>query len=95
MRRWISIGLVVLLAAVVWVVASPTEGRPPGHPIVPSNSSAPGRRRWHRPDRRMVGILLEKEIGQPVTVVNRTGGSGLWDTPLAPQQRRTATRSPS
>jgi len=25
---------------------------------------------------RMVGILLEKELGQPVTVVNRTGGSG-------------------
>jgi tripartite-type tricarboxylate transporter receptor subunit TctC len=25
---------------------------------------------------RMVGVLLEKELGQPVTVVNRTGGSG-------------------
>jgi tripartite-type tricarboxylate transporter receptor subunit TctC len=25
---------------------------------------------------RMVGILLEKELGQPVTIVNRTGGSG-------------------
>ncbi len=25
---------------------------------------------------RMVAILLEKELGQPVTVVNRTGGSG-------------------
>jgi tripartite-type tricarboxylate transporter receptor subunit TctC len=26
---------------------------------------------------RIVGTLLEKEIGQPVTVVNRTGGSGV------------------
>lgn len=26
---------------------------------------------------RIVGSLLEKEIGQPVTVVNRTGGSGV------------------
>ena len=26
---------------------------------------------------RIVGILLEKELGQPVTVVNRTGGSGV------------------
>jgi tripartite-type tricarboxylate transporter receptor subunit TctC len=25
---------------------------------------------------RMVAVLLEKELGQPVTVVNRTGGSG-------------------
>jgi tripartite-type tricarboxylate transporter receptor subunit TctC len=26
---------------------------------------------------RIVGSLLEKELGQPVTVVNRTGGSGV------------------
>ncbi|MCZ8257452.1 MAG: tripartite tricarboxylate transporter substrate-binding protein, partial [Polaromonas sp.] len=26
---------------------------------------------------RIVGSLLEKEIGQPVTVVNRTGGNGV------------------
>src|SRR5881392_3820523 len=26
---------------------------------------------------RIVGTLLEKELGQPVTVVNRTGGSGV------------------
>ena len=25
---------------------------------------------------RMLGVLLEKDLGQPVTVVNRTGGSG-------------------
>src|SRR5258706_6693321 len=26
---------------------------------------------------RIIGALLEKELGQPVTVVNRTGGSGV------------------
>ncbi len=26
---------------------------------------------------RMIGSLLEKELGQPVNVVNRTGGSGV------------------
>src|SRR5436190_23807196 len=26
---------------------------------------------------RIIGTLLEKELGQPVTVVNRTGGSGV------------------
>ena len=26
---------------------------------------------------RIIGSLLEKELGQPVTVVNRTGGSGV------------------
>src|SRR5664279_3557730 len=26
---------------------------------------------------RIIGSLLEKELGQPITVVNRTGGSGV------------------
>src|SRR6478736_4804310 len=26
---------------------------------------------------RIIGTLMEKELGQPVTVVNRTGGSGV------------------
>src|SRR5881409_3397844 len=26
---------------------------------------------------RIIGVLLEKELGQPVNVVNRTGGSGV------------------
>ena len=26
---------------------------------------------------RIIGSLLEKELGQPVTVINRTGGSGV------------------
>jgi putative tricarboxylic transport membrane protein len=77
MRRWIGTGLVVLLAAVVCVVASPTKGAAawtPNRPVQLICAWAAG----GGTDRiaRMVGILLEKEIGQPVTVVNRTGGSG-------------------
>jgi tripartite-type tricarboxylate transporter receptor subunit TctC len=77
MRRWISTGLVVLLAAVVCVSVSPTDGAAawaPNRPVQLICAWAAG----GGTDRiaRMVGILLEKEIGQPVTVVNRTGGSG-------------------
>jgi tripartite-type tricarboxylate transporter receptor subunit TctC len=36
-----------------------------------------GRRWWHRCHRPHHRQLLEKELGQPVTVVNRTGGSGV------------------
>ena len=77
MRRWISTGLVVLLAAVVCVSVSPTVGRSGlgAQPSRPTHLRLGGRRR-HRSVARMVGILLEKELGQPVTVVNRTGGSG-------------------
>ena len=77
MRRWISTGLVALLAAGVFVLVSPTDGAAawtPNRPVQLICAWAAG----GGTDRiaRMVGILLEKEIGQPVTVVNRTGGSG-------------------
>jgi tripartite-type tricarboxylate transporter receptor subunit TctC len=39
---------------------------------------------------RIIGSLLEKELGQPVTVVNRTGGSGVGRPPgdrLQPARR--------
>src|SRR5574341_2502189 len=77
MRRWISTGLVALLAAGVFVFVSPTDGAAawtPNRPVQPICAGAAG----GGTDRiaRMVGVLLEKEIGQPVTVVNRTGGSG-------------------
>jgi tripartite-type tricarboxylate transporter receptor subunit TctC len=77
MRRWISTGLVVLLAVGVFVFVSPTDGAAawtPNRPVQLICAWAAG----GGTDRiaRMVGILLEKEIGQPVTVVNRTGGSG-------------------
>jgi tripartite-type tricarboxylate transporter receptor subunit TctC len=77
MRRWIGTGLVVLSAAGVFVFCSPTDGAAawaPNRPVQLICAWAAG----GGTDRiaRMVGILLEKEIGQPVTVVNRTGGSG-------------------
>jgi len=77
MRRWTSIGLVLLLAAAAWVVMLPTEAAAAWAPNRPVQLICP----WAAgggTDRvaRMVGILLEKELGQPVTVVNRTGGGG-------------------
>jgi len=77
MRRWISIGLVVLLAVGAFVVVSPTSGEAAWAASRPVQLICP----WAAgggTDRiaRMVGILLEKELGQPVTVVNRTGGGG-------------------
>ena len=77
MRRVIGTSLVVLLAVGVLVVVSPTEGTAAWSATRPVQLVCP----WAAgggTDRiaRMVGILLEKEIGQPVTVVNRTGGSG-------------------
>ena len=78
MRRWISTGLVALLAAgVVCSCRRHRRGEAAWAPNRPVQLICP----WAAgggTDRiaRMVGILLEKEIGQPVTVVNRTGGSG-------------------
>jgi tripartite-type tricarboxylate transporter receptor subunit TctC len=42
---------------------------------------------------RIIGTLLEKEVGQPVNVVNRTGGSGSSAMRRSPRRRRTGTRS--
>jgi tripartite-type tricarboxylate transporter receptor subunit TctC len=77
MRRWISPGLVVLLALSVLSILSPTQGEAAWTATRPVQLICP----WAAgggTDRvaRMVGILLEKELGQPVTVVNRTGGGG-------------------
>ncbi len=45
---------------------------------------------------RIVGSLLEKELGKPVNVVNRTGGSGVvGHSAIATARHRTATRSAS
>ena len=45
---------------------------------------------------RIIGTLLEKELGQPVNVVNRTGGSGVvGHSGDRAGARRTATRSAS
>jgi tripartite-type tricarboxylate transporter receptor subunit TctC len=77
MRRWIGTGLVCLLVVGSFLLGSVTQGEAawaPNRPVQLICAWAAG----GGTDRiaRMVGILLEKEIGQPVTVVNRTGGSG-------------------
>jgi tripartite-type tricarboxylate transporter receptor subunit TctC len=77
MRRWIGTGLIALLIAGSFVVASSTAGEAAWSATRPVQLICP----WAAgggTDRiaRMVGVLLEKELGQPVTVVNRTGGGG-------------------
>ena len=78
MRRWIYraligfIGMAMCLAS--WTQPAAAQGKFPNRPIQLICPWAAG----GGTDRvaRMVGILLEKELGQPVTVVNRTGGGG-------------------
>jgi tripartite-type tricarboxylate transporter receptor subunit TctC len=78
MKRWISTGRILLLALVTFFVAWPVESAAaawtPNRPIQLICPWAAG----GGTDRiaRMVAVLLEKELRQPVTVVNRTGGSG-------------------
>ncbi|MBI4842088.1 MAG: tripartite tricarboxylate transporter substrate binding protein [candidate division NC10 bacterium] len=78
MRRWISSGLILILSALVLVTTVPApaaaQAKYPSRPIQLICPWAAG----GGTDRiaRMVAVLLEKELGQPVTVVNRTGGSG-------------------
>jgi tripartite-type tricarboxylate transporter receptor subunit TctC len=77
MRRWIGTGLIALLIAGSFVVASSIAGEAAWSATRPVQLICP----WAAgggTDRiaRMVGVLLEKELGQPVTVVNRTGGGG-------------------
>jgi tripartite-type tricarboxylate transporter receptor subunit TctC len=67
----------VLVAVGALVVGSPSEGNAAWTATRPVQLICP----WAAgggTDRiaRMVAILLEKELGQPVTVVNRTGGGG-------------------
>jgi tripartite-type tricarboxylate transporter receptor subunit TctC len=77
MRRWIGIALVLLLTFGMFLAVAPTATDAAWAPNRPVQLICP----WAAgggTDRvaRMVGILLEKELGQPVTVVNRTGGGG-------------------
>jgi tripartite-type tricarboxylate transporter receptor subunit TctC len=78
MRRWISIGLIVPLGAfalaTIWPASPAVAAWAPSRPVQLICPWAAG----GGTDRiaRMVAVLLEKELGQPVTVVNRTGGSG-------------------
>ncbi len=78
MRRWMSFGLLLCFAALVlfatWPAPAAAQAKIPNRPVQFICPWAAG----GGTDRiaRMVGVLLEKELGQPVTVVNRTGGSG-------------------
>lgn len=75
---WIRSSVVAFLSlAVVTGLLAPEAGAQAKYPSRPIQLICP----WAAgggTDRiaRMVATLLEKELGQPVTVVNRTGGSG-------------------
>jgi tripartite-type tricarboxylate transporter receptor subunit TctC len=72
--KTVSILLSILVVAASWPVTSAAQARYPSRPVQLICPWAAG----GGTDRiaRMVATLLEKELGQPVTVVNRTGGSG-------------------
>ena len=73
-RRIVFACLAVVALAAVVVSDAAAQAKYPSRPIQLICPWAAG----GGTDRiaRMVAILLEKELGQPVTVVNRTGGSG-------------------
>jgi len=79
MRHWISIEAVIAVIALALVTAWPSPASPqakvPNHAVQLIVPWAPG----GGTDRiaRMMAALLEKDLGQPVTVVNRTGGGGM------------------
>lgn len=78
MRRWIGVGILCFLILGSLIATHPTpvsaQAKYPSRPIQLICPWAAG----GGTDRiaRIVAVLLEKELGQPVTVVNRTGGSG-------------------
>lgn len=69
-----SLALAALTLTAGWPVVADAQAKYPSRPIQLVCPWAAG----GGTDRiaRMVAVLLEKELGQPVTVVNRTGGSG-------------------
>jgi tripartite-type tricarboxylate transporter receptor subunit TctC len=73
-RRTAVLMLVALVSAVAWSASADAQAKVPSRPVQLICPWAAG----GGTDRiaRMVAVLLEKELGQPVTVVNRTGGSG-------------------
>lgn len=66
--------LALLVGALVSPESAPAQTKVPSRPVQLIVPWAAG----GGTDRiaRMVAVLLERELGQPVTVVNRTGGSG-------------------
>ena len=78
MRHWIRIGAVVGVLALALVATLPSpasaQAKVPTRPVQFICPWAEG----GGTDRiaRMLAVLLEKHLGQPVTVLNRTGGGG-------------------
>ncbi|HEX9900890.1 MAG TPA: tripartite tricarboxylate transporter substrate binding protein [Candidatus Methylomirabilis sp.] len=77
MRRWIAGGVILAFALLALIPILPGPASAAWAPNRPIQLICP----WAAgggTDRiaRMVAVLLEKELQQPVTVVNRTGGSG-------------------
>jgi tripartite-type tricarboxylate transporter receptor subunit TctC len=74
-RRIVAVGILAVIGlALAWPAVAHAQAKYPSRPIQLVCPWAAG----GGTDRiaRMVAVLLEKELGQPVTVVNRTGGSG-------------------
>jgi tripartite-type tricarboxylate transporter receptor subunit TctC len=73
-RRLLSAGALAAAAFAVFPLPSLAQGYPsrPITLIVPWGAGG-----GTDATARIIGSLLEKELGQPVTVVNRTGGSGV------------------
>jgi len=77
MRRWIAGGVILAFALLALIPILPGPASAAWAPNRPIQLICP----WAAgggTDRiaRIVAVLLEKELQQPVTVVNRTGGSG-------------------
>lgn len=73
-RRSVMAGALALLA----LAAAPLPAAAQGYPSRPITLIVPwGAGGGTDATARIIGSLLEKELGQPVTVVNRTGGSGV------------------
>jgi membrane protease YdiL (CAAX protease family) len=83
--------VVQAMAAFLSGVACATTPRPPDH-----DDRALGRGRRHRrrgAHARAIASLMEKDLGQPFNVVNRTGGSGVVGHSAIASGAPTATRS--
>jgi tripartite-type tricarboxylate transporter receptor subunit TctC len=66
------------LAALAFAATAPLPAAAQGYPSRPITLIVPwGAGGGTDATARIIGSLLEKELGQPVTVVNRTGGSGV------------------
>lgn len=76
-RRALVVGVSGVLAGMALTVVA-TSAAAQGYPARPVTLIVPwGAGGGTDATARIIGSLLEKELGQPITVVNRTGGSGV------------------